>query len=314
VLAWVNGSALGNRPEETVSAEVGGERGGRGPAVARGDGDSLHFGARHGCQQRDAPISGSGAYVDRPRRCAAITPAAPRTINARGAGHHQCSQKARRPWLPSNPAPKTPSSTNPAPNTRPARFGLEAYPPPEFPPARSRFRAARPRDAAGAHEGLAVHEANGREVTLAGQRALPLRYIGGHVRLEPPDADLIAVKEPPKLRGRGVLPVAEDDCPERGRCGCAGLQASGAPEPVVRQGAHPLRYLGDVDGERPVVHGAPSTCSSPSRAHVRTCAYMRAVSAVCCGPPPRAGRGRWGPADGGTASALRQASLPRARD
>jgi hypothetical protein len=54
-------------------------------------------------------------------------PATPRTITTSGVGHHQCSQKAPRPWLPSNPAPKTPSSTNPAPNTRPTRFTLRAY-------------------------------------------------------------------------------------------------------------------------------------------------------------------------------------------
>jgi hypothetical protein len=54
-------------------------------------------------------------------------PATPRTITTSGVGHHQCSQKAPGPWLPSNPAPKTPTSTNPAPSTRPTRFTLRAY-------------------------------------------------------------------------------------------------------------------------------------------------------------------------------------------
>jgi Protein of unknown function (DUF2000) len=61
------------------------------------------------------------------RRCAAITLATPTTITASGMGHHQCSQKAARPWPLSRPAQKTPSSTNRAPSTWPTRFTVKAY-------------------------------------------------------------------------------------------------------------------------------------------------------------------------------------------
>ena len=91
------------------------------------------------------------------------------------------------------------------------------------------------------HDGLAVHDANGGEVALGRQRARPLLRVGGHVRLEPSEPDLVAVEEAPQLRARGVPAMAEDDRPERGRCGRAGLQAFGPAEPVVREEAHPLR-------------------------------------------------------------------------
>ena len=45
--------------------------------------------------------------------------------------------------------------------------------------------------------GLAVHDADGGEVALGRQRARPLLRIGGHVRLEPSEPDLVAVEETP---------------------------------------------------------------------------------------------------------------------
>ena len=54
------------------------------------------------------------------------------------------------------------------------------------------------------HDGLAVHDANGGEVALGRQRARPLLRIGGHVRLEPSEPDLVAVEEAPQLRAGGV--------------------------------------------------------------------------------------------------------------
>ena len=94
------------------------------------------------------------------------------------------------------------------------------------------------------HGGLAVHDANGGEVALGRQRARPLLRIGGHVRLEPSEPDLVAVEEPSQLRARSVAAMAEDDRPERGRCGRAGLEASGPHQPVVREETYALRNLG----------------------------------------------------------------------
>jgi hypothetical protein len=71
-----------------------------------------------------------------------------RAITTSGVGHHQCSQKAPKPWLPSNPAPKTPSSTNPAPSTRPTRFTLRAYRSSEGYPGNRRSSAVAAPDAA----------------------------------------------------------------------------------------------------------------------------------------------------------------------
>src|SRR5438445_8959833 len=42
-------------------------------------------------------------------------------IRMSGIGHHQCSQRAVRPWPLSRPAQKTPSSTKTAPSSRPTR-------------------------------------------------------------------------------------------------------------------------------------------------------------------------------------------------
>ena len=79
------------------------------------------------------------------------------------------------------------------------------------------------------HDGLAVHDANGGEITLGRQRTRPLLRIGGHVRLEPSEPDLVAVEEAPQLRAGSVPPMAEDDRPERGRRGRAGLQTLAPP-------------------------------------------------------------------------------------
>ena len=64
--------------------------------------------------------------------------------------------------------------------------------------------------------------------------------------------------------------MAEDDRPERGRCGRTGLQASWPPEPVVRQEAHPLPDLRRGGGERLVVvqldpeHARRLRCAEPA--------------------------------------------------
>jgi hypothetical protein len=49
------------------------------------------------------------------------TAARPSSINTSGTGHHQCSQRAARPWPLSRPAQKTPTSRRTAPTTWPAR-------------------------------------------------------------------------------------------------------------------------------------------------------------------------------------------------
>src|SRR5438477_4663974 len=103
------------------------------------------------------------------------------------------------------------------------------------------------------HGRLAVHHTYGREVFLGGQRARPLRDIGGHVRLEPPEPNLVAVEETPKLRAGGVRPAAEDDRAELGRCRRARLQAFGPAEPVERELSDPLPDLGRGGGKRVVV-------------------------------------------------------------
>ena len=110
--------------------------------------------------------------------------------------------------------------------------------------ARSGSRGARPPAAAAVADGLAVHDANGGEVALGRQRARPLLRIGRHVRLEPSEPDLVAVEESSQLRARSVAAMAEDDRPEGGRCGRAGLEASGPTEPVVREETYALRNLG----------------------------------------------------------------------
>ena len=83
------------------------------------------------------------------------------------------------------------------------------------------------------YDGLAVHDANGGKVTV-GRQCAPLLRIGGHVRLQPSGADLVAVEEAPQLRAGGVRPTAEDDRPERGRCGRTSLKTFGPSEPVAR--------------------------------------------------------------------------------
>ena len=120
------------------------------------------------------------------------------------------------------------------------------------------------------HRGLAVHDANGGEVALGRQRARPLLRFGGHVRLEPSEPDLVAVEEAPQLRAGGVPALAEDDRPERGRCGRAGLQAFGPAEPVLRQETHPLPDLRRGGDERVVVvqidpeHARRLRCAEPA--------------------------------------------------
>src|SRR2546430_9229893 len=47
--------------------------------------------------------------------------------------------------------------------------------------------------------GLAVHDANCGEVPVGREPARPLLRIGGHVRLEPSEPDLVAVEEAPQL-------------------------------------------------------------------------------------------------------------------
>ncbi len=91
------------------------------------------------------------------------------------------------------------------------------------------------------HGGLAVHGANGGKITVHRQRIRPLLRMSGHVRLEPSEPDLVAVEEAPQLRTGSVPPMAEDDRPKRGRGGRTSLQTLGAPQPVVREVAHPLR-------------------------------------------------------------------------
>ena len=90
----------------------------------------------------------------------------------------------------------------------------------------------------GSHDRGAVDQANRGVVTLGRQRA-PFLRVGVHVRLEPFEADLVAVEEAPELRAGGVS-MAEDDRPERGRCGRTSLQALRSTEPVGRQERDPL--------------------------------------------------------------------------
>src|SRR5262249_4236331 len=54
--------------------------------------------------------------------------ATPRRIAASGIGHHQCSQRAAKPWPLSRPVQKAPSTTSAAPSNRPTRFTATAYP------------------------------------------------------------------------------------------------------------------------------------------------------------------------------------------
>src|SRR5205814_6396209 len=77
--------------------------------------------------------------------------------------------------------------------------------------------------------GLAVHDANGGQVTLERQRIRPLLGMSGHLRLEPSEPDLVAVEEASQLRAGGIPSMAEDDRPERGRRGRAGLEAFCTP-------------------------------------------------------------------------------------
>ncbi len=103
------------------------------------------------------------------------------------------------------------------------------------------------------HDGLAVYDAKSREVALGRQRARPLLCIGGHVRLEPSEPDLVPLEEVPQLRAGGIPPMAEDERPERGRCRRTGLQALGPPEPVERSEAHALPDLRRGSDERLVI-------------------------------------------------------------
>ena len=102
------------------------------------------------------------------------------------------------------------------------------------------------------HDRGAVDHANRGVVALGRQRA-PLLRVGGHVRLEPFEPDLVAVEEAPELRAGGVPAMAEDDRPERGGRGRARLQALRPAEPVGRQEGDPLPDLRRCGGERLVV-------------------------------------------------------------
>ena len=120
------------------------------------------------------------------------------------------------------------------------------------------------------HDGLAVHDADRGVVALGRQRAPPLLRVGGHVGLEPSEPDLVAVEEAPQLRAGGVPPMAEDDRPERRRCGRAACRPLRPADPVARQEAHPLPDL-RRDGRDGVVvvrldpeHARRLRCAEPA--------------------------------------------------
>jgi len=67
-----------------------------------------------------APASLSCHALGEGRRATSTT-AGPSRISASGIGHHQCSQKAARPWVLSRPAQKMPRRSRTAPTTWPTR-------------------------------------------------------------------------------------------------------------------------------------------------------------------------------------------------
>ncbi len=103
------------------------------------------------------------------------------------------------------------------------------------------------------HHRLAVHDPERRVVAFGGERAPPLLGLGRHVRLEPPESDLVAIEEPSELGAGRVPPVPEDDRPVRRRLRRERLEASWPADPLARQTADVRRDLGGVGSEGVVV-------------------------------------------------------------